>query len=159
MRAISNSNLLRTIGQDLEMRDIKAFVISREGDRFTVKGSYQKPPCATPITIEYTLRELQDLDAERGENREDTARSADFYTLAQMLRALGGYIDRKGGRLLRISNNEDGLGEPGFRIEYATDRGSRVTDDHSVAAIYDMCVSMYKRRGQDKSGGIFRRRA
>lgn len=147
MRTVKNSSILRTIGQDLESRDIKAFIISREHDRFSVKGSYQNPPAATSVTLEYSFREIHELDSVREQKREEIPPTADFFTLAQILRAIGAYIDKKGGHLLRISNN-DFSGEPFFRIEYETAEGGRVVDDRNGAAIYDICVSMYKLRGK-----------
>lgn len=148
MRAVNNANILRTIGQDLQSRDIKAFIISREGDWVSVQGSYQSPPSPTPINLEYSSKEIDELDGERGQKREEIAPSGDFFTLAQTLRAIGGYIDKKGGRFFRISNNEFRGGEAFFKIEYETAEGNRVVDDRVGAAVYDICVSMYKLRGR-----------
>jgi hypothetical protein len=158
MRALKNSRILRTIGQDLESRDIKAFIISREANRFNVQGSYQPPPTTTPISLEYSFAEIDELDLERGQKREELLPSADFFTLAQTLRAIGGYVDRKGGRLVRLSNNESNSGEASYRIEYDSAEGSRVVEARNSAAIYDICVTMYKLRGKAKEpGAVFRR--
>ncbi|MGH7824934.1 MAG: hypothetical protein ACREQ7_07125 [Candidatus Binatia bacterium] len=158
VRPVKNSSILRTIGQDLESRDIKAFVITREVDRLVVKGSYQNPPSPTPINLDYSLGEIDELDLQRGEKREEIPPSGDFFTLAQTLRAIGGYIDKKGGRLLRISNNDSARGEFFFRIEYESAEGSRIIDDRDGSAIYDICVSMYKLRGKARrAGAVFGR--
>lgn len=154
MRAVNNANILRTIGQDLQSRDIKAFVISREGDRVSVQASYQSPPSPTPITLEYSSKEIHELDGERGQKREDIPPAGDFFTLAQTLRAIGGYIDKKGGRFFRISNNEFNGGEACFKIEYETAEGTRVVDDRIGAAVYDICVSMYKLRGRARTTNV-----
>jgi hypothetical protein len=154
VRAVNNASILRTIGQDLQSRDIKAFIITREGDRVSVQGSYQSPPSPTPINLEYSSKEIDELDGERGQNREEAPPSGDFFTLAQTLRAIGGYIDKKGGRFFRISNNECSGGEGFFRIEYETAGGSRVVDDRAGGAVYDICVSMYKLRGRAKAANV-----
>ena len=54
MPAVSYSEILRVIGQDLEIRGIKAFDIRDEGDRFFVQCGYQDPPAATPVTLYYS---------------------------------------------------------------------------------------------------------
>jgi hypothetical protein len=158
VRAVTNSRILRIIGQDLESRDIKAFIISREGNRFHVEGSYQNPPTATPITLEYSFMEIDEVDLERGQKREELPPSADFFAIAQTLRAIGAYIDRKGGHLLRLSNNEHTGGEASYCIEYKSAQGNRVVEARNNAAIYDICVTMYKLRGKAKQpGAAFRR--
>jgi hypothetical protein len=158
VRVVRNSSILRTIGQDLESRDIKAFIISREGNRFNVEGSYQNPPAPTPINLEYSFSEIGELDSERGQKREEITLREDFFTVAQTLRAIGGYIDKKGGRLMRVSNNECAGSEASFRIEYESSEGNRVIEDRNAAAIYDICVTMYKLRGKVKgAGAVFRR--
>jgi hypothetical protein len=156
--AFRNSKILRIIGQDLESRDIKAFIISREGNRFDVQGSYQKPPTETPISLEYGFREIDELDLERGQKREELHPSTDFFTIAQTLRAIGGYVDKKGGRLLRLSNNDQNVGETSYTIEYESADGSHVVEARNGSAIYDMCVTMYKLRGKAREpGALFRR--
>jgi hypothetical protein len=159
VREVNNSTILRIIGQDLQSRDIKAFSIRREGDRFRVRGSHQNPPCPTPLTLEYSDREICDLNRERGQKREETPATRDFFTLTQILRAIGAYIDKRGGRLRYLSNNDSSTGEPFFRIEYESADGSRVIDDRSGAAIYDMCVRMYKLRGKRRGAGDISERA
>jgi hypothetical protein len=159
VREVNNSTILRIIGQDLQSRDIKAFSIRCEGDRFSVQGSSQNPPCPTPLTFEYSAREIYELNRERGQKREELPASRDFFTLTQILRAIGAYIDNRGGRLLRISNNDSNASDLSFRIEYESADGSRVIDDRNGAAIYDMCVRMYKLRGKAKGKSAISERA
>jgi hypothetical protein len=148
VRAVTNSTILRIIGQDLQARDIKAFIIRCEGDRLSVQGSYDKPPCSTPLTLEYSWREIHELNRERGQKRAKIPANGDFFTLTQILRAIGAYIDKRGGRLLRLSNNDSSASDLVFRIEYESADGSRVVEERNGAAIYDMCVRMYKLRGK-----------
>jgi hypothetical protein len=51
MSAIAWSKALRAIGQDLEMRGIKTFVIRCEADLYVVEAGYQSPPAPTPVTL------------------------------------------------------------------------------------------------------------
>jgi hypothetical protein len=146
--AVSYSEILRVIGQDLETRAIKAFDIRDEGERIFVQCGYQVPPAATPVTLYYTPKDIEELKPQGAEKRGQPSKPGEFFTLSQTLRAIGGYVDEKKARLLRISNNDCPGAEVVFRIEYQTRQGERLVDDRSGSAIYDLCVNMYKRRGK-----------
>src|SRR5262249_8094941 len=147
MCAIACSEALRTIGHDLEMRGIKTFVIRCEADLYLVEAGYQSPPAPTPISLHYTLDDIERLDHEGRERRDDDAGIEDFLSLSQMLRAIGTYVGRERARLLSISNNAFTAGTmPFVTIEYKTAEGERVIDDRTASAIYDMCVCTYKLR-------------
>lgn len=148
MPAVSYSEILRVIGQDLEIRGIKAFDIRDEGERVFVQCGYQDPPAATPVTLYYTARDIEELKPQGAEKRGQPSKQGDFFTLAQTLRAIGGYVDQKKARLIRLSNNDCPGADVVFRIEYETRERERVVDDRSGSAIYDLCVNMYKRRGK-----------
>ena len=150
MSAITWSKALRGIGQDLEARGIKTFIIRCEADLYVVEAGYQSPPALTPITLYYTLDDIEQLD--RAGREEDKCNSAakDFLSLSQILRAIGTYLSRKGARLLSVSNNASTGTMPVVRIEYETAQGERVVDDRTGSAIYDLCVSIYKLRGRSR---------
>ena len=148
MPAVSYSEILRVIGQDLEIRGIKAFDIQDEGERVFVQCGYQDPPAATPVTLYYTARDIEELKPQGTEKRGQPSKQGDFFTLSQTLRAIGGYVDQKKARLIRLSNNDCPGADVVFRIEYETRERERVVDDRSGSAIYDLCVNMYKRRGK-----------
>jgi hypothetical protein len=148
VHALSYSEILRVIGQDLEMRGIKAFDIRAEGENIVAQCGYQVPPAATPVTLHYTPKDIQDLKPQGLANRGQGPAQGDFYTLSQSLRAVGGYVDQKKGGLIRLSNNDCSEGEVVFRIEYETREREQVAEDRSGSAIYDLCVNMYKRRGR-----------
>jgi hypothetical protein len=150
MSAIVCSKALRAIGQDLEARGIKTFVIRCEADLYVVEAGYQSPPAPTPLTLHYTLDDLEQLDREGRKEREGgdyDSSVKDFLRLSQILRAIGSYVGRKGARLLSVSNNvSTARTMPVFTIEYETAQGERVVDDRTGSEIYDMCVSIYKLR-------------
>ena len=148
MPAVSYSEILRVIGQDLEIRGIKAFDIQDEGERVFVQCGYQDPPAATPVTLYYTARDIEELKPQGTAKRGQPSKQGDFFTLSQTLRAIGGYVDQKKARLIRLSNNDCPGADVVFRIEYETRERERVVDDRSGSAIYDLCVNMYKRRGK-----------
>jgi hypothetical protein len=146
--AESYSEILRVIGQDLEIRGIKAFDIRDEGERVFVQCGYQDPPAATPVTLYYTPTDIEELEPQGVEKRGQLSKQEDFFTLSQILRAIGGYVDQKKARLIRLSNNDCPGADVVFRIEYETREREQVVDDRSGSAIYDLCVNMYKRRGK-----------
>ena len=148
MPAESYSEILRVIGQDLEIRGIKAFDIRDEGERILVQCGYQVPPAATPVTLYYTPRDIEELKPQGEEKRGQPLKPEDFFTLSQTLRAIGGYVDQKKARFLRLSNNDCPGADVVFRIEYETRERERLVEDRSGSGIYDLCVNMYKRRGK-----------
>lgn len=146
--AESYSEILRVIGQDLEIRGLKAFDIRDEGDRICVQCGYQVPPAATPVTLYYTPRDIEELKPQGAEKRGQSSKPEDFFTISQTLRAIGGYVDQKKARFLRLSNNDCPGADVVFRIEYETRERERLVEDRSGSGIYDLCVNMYKRRGK-----------
>jgi hypothetical protein len=83
----------------------------------------------------------------------------DFVNLEQVLRTFGGYLDKLEARLIRLTNSESQGSGHSFRLEYETLEGDRKVEEHSTATVYDMCVTMYKRRGRmTGTNGMFRQR-
>lgn len=139
---------LRCIGQDLELRALKTFDLTVDGDKCVVRCGYQAPPAPTPVTLHYTTDDIEELDTAGQEKRGGSAASMEFLSIAQIFRAIGGFLDKNDHVLIGISNNHAGARESMLRLEYETREGVRVIDNRSVSAIYDMCVSMYKKRGK-----------
>ena len=149
MPGLSYATVLRCIAQDLELRALKTFDLTVEGDKCIVRGGYQPPPAETPVTLHYTAADVEELDGAGAEKRGSSAASSmEFLTLPQIFRAIGGVLDKNEDQLIRISNNYVAGQESAFRIEYETRDGERVVEDRPVSAVYGMCVSMYKKRGK-----------
>ena len=147
MSTIVCSKALRAVGQDLEARGIKTFLIRCDADLYVVEAGYQSPPAPTPVTLHYTLDDIEQLDREGREGDNCNSSVKDFLSLSQSLRAIGTYVGRKRARLLSVSNNALTAGAiPIVTIEYETAEGERVIDDRTATAIYDMCVRTYKLR-------------
>src|SRR6516164_5436543 len=92
MSAIVCSKALRAIGKDLEARGIKIFVIRCEADLYVVEAGYQSPPAPTPVTLHYTLDDIEQLDQEGREQSDHDSGVEDFLRLSQILRAIGSYV-------------------------------------------------------------------
>jgi hypothetical protein len=148
MSRLNYATALRCIGQDLERRGLKSFDIRVRGSVFVVECGYQEPPSPTPVSVEYTLKDIDELDR-AGENRRGEAfRAPEFINQVQIFRTIGAYLDRNEARLVRVTNNDGKAKDSLFTVEYLTPEGDRVIDDKAGAAIYDMCVQMYKQRGK-----------
>lgn len=148
MPALSNARALRVIGQDLEARGLKTFDIRRNRDRFEARCGYQAPPAATPVLLEYSTADIDELESRAQGCRRDSKAPLDLLSLSQMLRSLGGYFDSKNVKLLRVYNTECSGAEASFKIEGETELGEQFADERSASAIYDMGVNMYKQRGR-----------
>ena len=153
MSAIFFSEALRTIGQDLELRGIKTFLIRCEAELYVVEAGYQSPPAPTPVTLHYTLDDIEQLDRKARERSDRDSAVKDFLSLSQIFWAIGSYVS-KGARLLSVSNNASTERMPVVRIEYETVQGDRVVDDRTGSAIYELCVSVYKLRGTLNSNNV-----
>jgi hypothetical protein len=139
---------LRCIGQDLERRGLKSFDIRFERNEYMAYCGYQDPPSPTPVTIQYTSKDIQELDRAGEGKRGELSATKEFLNQIQIFRTIGGYLDKNEGQLVRLTNNH-GIGKDSlFKVEYVTQDGERVVDDRAGTAIYDMCVTMYKQRGK-----------
>jgi len=139
---------LRSIGQDLERRGLKTFDIRFDGREFVALCGYQEPPAATPVEITYRPSDIEELDQTGGEKRGQVGPPKDFLNQPQIFRTIGGFLDRNEAQLVRLANNDRRAKESTFIVEYTSREGEHVVDDHAGAAIYDMCVNMYKQRGK-----------
>jgi hypothetical protein len=146
LHPVNYSTALRCIGQDLESRGLRTLDIISDTTGYIVLAGYQPPPAPMPVSLQYTPADILELDSAGHERRGTTSVTKEFVSLVQILRAIGGYLDKNQARLIRISNNEAPGSSPSFSVEYETKEGERVVDDRDGTAIYDMCVSMYKQR-------------
>ena len=137
---------LRAIGQDWERRMLKSFDLKVDGDLYIAECGYQPPPSATPVEIQYTSADLRELNALGEEQRGRSGPAKEFLSQVQILRTIGGYLDRNRASLLRITNNVSSGEDFSLRVEYLSVDGEPTVDDRSGAAIYDLCIAMYKQR-------------
>jgi hypothetical protein len=138
---------LRIIGHDLELRGIKTFLIRCEAGLYIVEAGYQSPPAPTPITLHYTLDDIEQLEREARERNDQVSALKDFLSLSRIFWTVGTYVIAKGGHLLSVSNNLSTEKMPVVSIEYETVDDERLVDDLTGSDIYELCVSLYKLRG------------
>ena len=146
LHPVNYSTALRCIGQDLESRGLRTLDIISDTTGYIVLAGYQPPPAPMPVSLQYSPADILELDSAGQERRGTSSPTKEFVSLVQILRAIGGYLDKNQVRLIRISNNEAPGRSTSFSVEYETKEGERIVDDRDGSAIYDMCVSMYKQR-------------
>jgi hypothetical protein len=152
------ADALRCIAQDLERRGLKTFDLRLIQNEYVVECGYQEPPGPTPVTVHYTAKDIVEVDVVGEGKRGETAPAKEFLNHAQIFRSIGGYLDRNEARLIRITNNDGPGKDVNFKVEYVTREGEHVVEDRAGSALYDMCVAMYKQRGNLTGGGRRSRR-
>lgn len=94
-RSLSYARAMRAVGLLLEMRDLKTFDLTCDNREFRLNCGYQKPPCSTAVELRYSIDEIESLERENLINRNNSRKVVDFLSLAEVLRGLGGYVDKK----------------------------------------------------------------
>jgi hypothetical protein len=93
----------------------------------------------------YSLEDLRALDAEGRKKRRVPAAPADLLSLAEVLRLAGTYVDRTGGRLIRVSWQDQSDKIQSITVQWeATQEGKTVSSPLTV--IDELCMHIYKRR-------------
>jgi hypothetical protein len=90
--------------------------------------------------LRYTVDDIDRLDQEGRARRCNLNTTPDAYRLSQLLRAVGGYVNHVGGRLLGVSWREQWIG-----VVYEKG-GQRQLEVFRPALIYDFWVRMYVMR-------------
>jgi hypothetical protein len=169
MSALPNySQLLRPIGQVLESLGVQSFVLTLEGDDFSVRGhkpssnetkalraiwnllsgtkfsSGGKPASSSGVLeLRYSPDDIAQLEGEAREKRHASTRSEapEPNEISQILRACGAFVDQKRGRVLTVKKADQSI-----TIEYESAQGQKVSDQFTVASLYDFYVKMYLKR-------------
>jgi len=97
-------------------------------------------PASEDLELSYRVEDVERLESEGEARRKSPDGVPDANTLSQMLRAIGSYIDRKGGRLITLKWRGNDI-----VFQYWTQLGLK-TDTLENSSIYDLCVHLYKRR-------------
>jgi hypothetical protein len=147
MPEVNYSTALRCIAQDLAWRGLKDFTIKRDGSHFIVSSNPRNGIAAAPGGVRYTPADIEIMDRS-GETRRGNQASEEFMHRAQILRAVGDYLDKYNSTLTSITYNDIASEESPLRVEYITREGEHVIDDRPGAALFDMCVLMFQKRSQ-----------
>jgi hypothetical protein len=137
--------------------ELKALEVRTQGETYVVQ-IWNK---GTSITMNqekhYTLEEIKKLEAEGRQKRKSFSGPPNLLILSQVLRLAGNYVDRSGGRLIRISWQEQADRIQSVTIQYElshTDHNE--SPEPQSATIEELCIHLYKQKkkiaaGTDKS--------
>lgn len=155
-RSIGYARALRSVGLLLQMRNLQTFDLRCETCEFRLECGYQSPPCSTPVEMRYSLDDIESLEAENQPESKGLYETVDFLSLGEVLRGMGAYVDKQGGRLVRISNNESSMAPGSVKLQYETSDGNLKEEVFSLPSIYELCVHLHKERSKpSRSKNIF----
>src|SRR5262245_24004695 len=162
---------LRPVGQLLEPLGIESFALQVENDGVSIRGekpvARQAPPppevslrsvwqalrgqknepsqAPQPrweiVQLHYTHEDIARMDREAKSRRSAAGSRPDAHTLAQILRAVGAFVDQKQGRLLGVTKEGQEIA-----IEYESALRHSQREKFTVSSLYDYWVKMYLRR-------------
>lgn len=147
---------LRNIGQSLEAQRINVFEMKYEDERYVIKGEPEKE-----ISLLTTLRRwqkqwrreglnrslsyaVQDIDQLERQGRTKRARSdrlPDFYSLPNVLRTLGAYLETKEGELIGLHKRPLTL-----TLVYRNREGHPDVEERTIASFYEFFLKLHARR-------------
>lgn len=149
---------LRTIGQSLEGQRIQLFELTRQGERYVVKGEpeketsllatlrqWQKRARSDGInnSLSFTAADLEQLDNQGCANRAKTNQLSDFHRLPNTLRTVGAYLELNGAELIELHKKELSV-----TILSRNQAGYPKLEERSVASLYDIFVRLHGRRAE-----------
>src|SRR2546430_14232085 len=130
------SSALRSIGQVLEKWDMNTFDLRCSDSEFRLHCGDPTPPHLTLIKVRYTSDDISGLELKGRAKRGGSLTTAKLDSLPEILRALGHYVDSKGGRLVRICNGDVALDSSLIMLEYETRHRQVRREDFSHTAHY-----------------------
>ncbi|MBM4264690.1 MAG: hypothetical protein FJ143_05495 [Deltaproteobacteria bacterium] len=150
------SNALRCIGQSLESLDLKAVELKTVGESFVVQGRSKAPQALLEIDKHYTPDDIKALESQGRGKRDSNAGPANLLSLSQVLRLAGNYVDRAGGRLLRVSWQDQSEKIQSVTIQYEA-CVSEHSEDSQITTVEELSIHIYKQRkrmalGSEKTG-------
>jgi hypothetical protein len=167
---VGYAHVLRLIGQVLETLRIEAFAVTVDGESFVIRDKTRNRTQLTPreraflanleashggareqkewhrlasgvLEWRLTKEDLERLERDQREKRRAAGQMADSQSLSQILRAIGGTLDQKAGRLIALERDAQTVS-----VECTTQSGQKTVDEYTIPMLYDLWVRMYKRR-------------
>jgi hypothetical protein len=157
---------LRTLGQALEAHQISSVELEIDSGVYFVHGkaTASKPDQSSlarlvrdflfgadpnsivkegnDVTLRYTTNEIQQLDDDGRAKRQDASRTPDPYSLSQVLRGAGAYLDnRHETKLVGV-----GINDRWVTLRYRTAEGRLEQAKEDIEYFFNYWVKMYLRR-------------
>jgi len=112
----------------------------------SLRGKKQEPveepqPSSGILELNYTHEDLSRVDDEAKARRLGAGGRPEAHALSQLLRAVGGVVDQKQGRLISVT--KEGVD---FTIEFDSPLKQKMVEKFTSATLYDFWVRMYLRR-------------
>lgn len=131
-----NADQLRTVWGSLP----------READSVGNRPGLSDPGGLSRIELRYTAEDVERLDQEGRSRRGKSQNAGDAWSLSQILRSIGVYLNQKRARLSTISREADIVA-----VEYETSIGSKRKETLAIKDLYDLWVRMYLQRSERAS--------
>jgi hypothetical protein len=136
MNSGSHETALRTVGQALELLNVRSFSLDLSDESYVVEGSGFSG-------LQFSQEKLSQLEEQARARRSNSNPGPDPHSLSQMLRTVGAYADQKQHRLLKVSWCDGRV-----VISYGQPRGGEKTEELTKINLYDLWVHLYKLRGK-----------
>jgi len=98
-------------------------------------------PSSGILELNYTHEDLGRVDDEAKSRRVEAGGRPEAHAVSQLLRAVGGVIDQKQGRLISVTKE----GQE-FTVEFESTSRQNIVEKFTSATLYDFWVRMYLRR-------------
>jgi hypothetical protein len=161
---ISYAKELRAVGQALEKFKFSAFNLERQEGVYTIRATAPADLAATfsiirlvrdivrnsgskrkdnqAVELSYSQSEVENLDAQERAKRAHSDKLPDPYSISQILRGVGAFLDhRQAVSLLAINYSEQFV-----TVHYDSVDGQTVEEKQDLDYFYDYWVKMYLRR-------------
>lgn len=135
----------RCIGQELQSQNIEVFELQSYADEFRLQCGDPNPPYTEIIKMRFSKDKIEMIDREGRRRRGQSTGDIRFDSIPEILRAVGEYLDKKGGDLRWMSNIGPSPEEI-LELEYQTRAGQIERETLTMSFIRDACVRMYQRR-------------
>jgi hypothetical protein len=148
---------LRAIGQALDMRGITVFELKNQPGRYAIRGTADKPSSVLASlrrllmeigkeessTFNYDTQDIERLEREGKKKRVKAGRLPDFYSLSNLLRTLGAYLNSKNAELLELHKRPLSV-----TLLYQTTDGHPHMEDRTLASFFNVFIEMHGKRGR-----------
>lgn len=98
-------------------------------------------PSSGILELHYTHEDIGRVDDEAKSRRVEAGGRPEAHALSQILRAVGGVVDQKQGRLISVAKEG-----PEITVEYESALNQKIVEKFTAATLYDFWVRMYLRR-------------
>jgi hypothetical protein len=167
IKAFSYAKQLRALGQDLEARNVLSLDLEMEEGFYIVRGQTRaskagelsfarllrvficnfcsasaQPSSPSQIDLRYAPKDIAQLESRGRENRKASHHMPDPYSLSQILRGAGSYLDNRTGACpVGITVKDQWM-----TLRYQNAEGRLEQAKQDVEYFYDYWVKMYLRR-------------